>query len=331
MKAILVTGCAGFIGFHVTKALLENGKRVIGIDSLNDYYDVQLKIDRLREIGIDFKVSNSTSPLSIENFDFYHADISEPLTWELLSNFKIDGIIHLAAQAGVRYSLENPMAYLKSNIIGFQRVIDFALMVNGPFIYASSSSVYGLNSKQPFLETESCNNPESFYAATKKSNEMVASSYFSTKGLKSVGLRFFTVYGPWGRPDMAPMLFAKAANGNGEIKVFNGGNQSRDFTYIEDIVEGIFAVFSKFHEKINGAEVLNIGRGEPVSLIDFINLVEMNFGTKFNKILMPKQPGDVNVTYASTLKLQELFGYEPNVTLENGISKFANWYKSYYK
>lgn len=329
--AILVTGCAGFIGFHVTKALIHNGIKVIGVDSLNDYYDVQLKIDRLREIGIDFEVSNSRDPISVDNFNFYHSDISEPLIWEKLSNTKIDGIIHLAAQAGVRYSLENPMAYLKSNIIGFQRVIDFALTVNGPFIYASSSSVYGLSSEQPFLETESCNNPESFYAATKKSNEMVASSYFSTKNLKSVGLRFFTVYGPWGRPDMAPMLFAKAANGDREIKVFNEGNQSRDFTYITDIVEGILAVYSKFHEKIHGAEVLNIGRGEPVSLMEFINFIEMNFKIKFNKILMPKQPGDVNVTYASTLKLQELFGYEPNVSLENGISKFANWYKSYYK
>jgi UDP-glucuronate 4-epimerase len=323
----LITGVAGFIGFHLTKTLLNEGHIVIGIDNFNDYYDPQLKLDRLTQLGILF--DRNQRIYHRNNITIYNASIEDEKVWSELESHKIERIIHLAAQAGVRYSLTNPMSYVYSNIVGFQRVLDFSIKQNiNDLMYASSSSVYGVNSKLPLNENEPCMQPESFYAATKKANELMAFSYFKTKNLRTLGLRFFTVYGPWGRPDMAPMLFASAATSNLPIKVYNNGDQSRDFTYIDDIVSGIVQCLN-----INLSEplVLNIGRGSSVLLLDFIKEIERNFNIDLIKEFKPAQLGDVKETFADTTKLQELTGYKPKFDLEEGIRLFAEWYKDYYK
>ena len=323
MPRVLITGAAGFIGMHTSIKFLNAGWEVMGLDNMNEYYSVDLKRDRVSEI---IKVAES----SINGFSFFVEDLNSNI-WAKLSEYKFDAIVHLAAQAGVRYSIENPRAYLESNILGFQSVIEFVESQSiDRFVYASSSSVYGKSSVQPFTETESCNQPESYYAATKKSNELMAQSYFKTKGINSIGLRFFTVYGPWGRPDMAPFLFANAALKGTPIKVFNHGKQKRDFTYVGDIVEGIFRSIEGF-DKVNGAEIFNIGYGAPTGLMDFISEIESATGRELEKFLVEAQLGDVEVTYANTQKLQSTFGYSPKVGLEEGVSNFIEWFKSYHE
>jgi UDP-glucuronate 4-epimerase len=323
----LITGVAGFIGFHLAKALLNEGHSLIGVDNFNDYYDPQLKFDRLKQLGVSF--DRNQLVFQRNHLTIFNAHIEDEKIWTDLEKFKIDRIIHLAAQAGVRHSLTNPMSYVNSNIIGFQRVIDFSVKQNvNDLIYASSSSVYGVNSSLPLNEEESCSQPESFYAATKRANELMAFSYYKTKKLKSLGLRFFTVYGPWGRPDMAPMLFANAATMNLPIKVFNNGNQRRDFTYIDDIV---FAIIKCISIGLKEPIVLNIGRGSSVLLMDFIKEIEENFNVNLDKEFMSAQLGDVRETFADTSKLVELTGYTPQINLQEGIRRFADWYKGYYK
>jgi UDP-glucuronate 4-epimerase len=331
---ILVTGAAGFIGFHLCKRLLSEGHQVVGVDNLNDYYDPRLKQARLAELGvfdIDPKAEAFTR-VDLPSFTFIKADIEDERLWNLLSNeFSITSIIHLAAQAGVRYSLENPKAYIKSNVEGFLNVLEFCRHSKiNELIYASSSSVYGMDSQQPFSESEPCNKPVSLYAATKRSNELMAYTYHHLFGIRSMGLRFFTVYGPWGRPDMAPYLFTKAAMEGSTIKVFNHGNQSRDFTYIDDIVEGIYKIYSQT-ETISGAEICNIGQGAPVSLMDFIQTLERVTGKELKKEWVEAQPGDVAVTFADTTRLVDRFGYKPQVSIQLGVERFVEWYSLYSK
>jgi len=317
----LVTGVAGFIGMHLAIRLLKEGHEVVGIDNLNDYYSLSLKLARLDNI------QNQTEPKDYSRFRFEKIDLSDLTNSSFLCD-RFDGLFHLAAQAGVRYSLENPMQYIQSNIIGFQRIIDFVVKNEIKyFFYASSSSVYGRSSEVPFREDMICNSPESLYAATKMSNELVASSYFNTHGVTSVGLRFFTVYGPWGRPDMAPMIFTKAALGNEPIELFNYGKQYRDFTYIDDIIEGI--VLLSRQTFLEGAHIFNIGNGEPVLLFDFVSLIEEKLNRKLNVSLKPAQPGDVDRTSADVKKLYSITKFKPSVSLTYGLDRFLKWYLDY--
>jgi UDP-glucuronate 4-epimerase len=331
-KNVLVTGAAGFVGFHLVKALINKGFNVVGLDNLNDYYDPQLKYDRLIELGLEFSEIDELSELKTTNFTFIKGDLHKDATWEYIkTNYELEGVINLAAQAGVRYSLENAQSYISSNIMGFLKVLEFCREENiKELIYASSSSVYGMDSAQPFNETESCNQPVSIYAASKRTNELMAHTYCHLFGINSLGLRFFTVYGPWGRPDMAPFIFTKAAFSGDPIKVFNNGEQSRDFTYVDDIVKGVIQVYEK-RKSITGAEVANIGRGAPVSLMDFIRTIEIKTGTELTKDFKEAQPGDVATTFADTSKLEAQFGYKPSTSLNDGIEEFVNWYKNYYK
>lgn len=332
-KALLVTGAAGFIGYHLVKLLLAKGETVVGFDNLNDYYDVNLKIARLTDLNIS--ATNFTNfkifPATNASFYFFKGGLEDEKTWQTISeNFEIKSVIHLAAQAGVRYSLEQPRKYISSNVLGFLNVLEFCRENSlQKLIYASSSSVYGMESAQPFSESESCDKPVSLYAATKRSNELMAQTYFHLYGIESVGLRFFTVYGPWGRPDMAPFLFTKAALENEPIKVFNNGNQQRDFTFVDDIVAGVCQVFDQ-PEHIIGATVCNIGNGSPVALMDFISTIEIAAGATLQKNYLPAQPGDVEVTFADTTQLQSRFGYQPKTDLNQGIKSFVDWYKTYY-
>ncbi len=324
MARVLITGAAGFIGMHTSIRFLKEGWDVIGLDNFNEYYDVKLKRDRVENVKTFARCK------TFSKFKLLKADLNSSV-WDELEKIKFDAVVHLAAQAGVRYSLENPDAYLKSNVLGFQRVLEFIKNCEiQRFVYASSSSVYGQSSKQPFHEDEDCNDPESYYAATKKMNELMAKSYYNTYNLSSIGLRFFTVYGPWGRPDMAPMLFTKAAFSNEQIKVFNYGNQRRDFTYIDDIVEGVLQLIlmTKFPFK---AEICNIGNGSPIGLMDFIGQIENVTSLKLKKDFVMAQKGEVSETYADTSKLFELTGYKPKICLNDGIKNFIAWYKNYYK
>jgi UDP-glucuronate 4-epimerase len=323
MPTVLITGTAGFIGMHTSIRFLREGWDVVGLDNLNDYYSVALKRDRLKEI-------TNEAEKRTRSFEMFEADLNSAI-WERLESYDFEAVIHLAAQAGVRYSLENPRAYLDSNILGFQSVLDFTESQSiHRFVYASSSSVYGKSSKQPFSESQACNNPESYYAATKKANEMMAHSYYQTKQVSSIGLRFFTVYGPWGRPDMAPYLFANAAFRGEGIRVYNHGNQKRDFTYIDDIVEGIFLSVKEFNT-VKGAEVFNIGYGSPTGLMDFISEIESATGKELKKTYIEAQLGDVEVTYANTRKLKSTFGYSPKIGLTEGVLKFIEWFQSYHE
>lgn len=334
MKKILVTGAAGFIGFHLSNTLLKKGYKVVGLDNINDYYSQQLKYDRLKELGIYNIVESEINYKSdLRPFTFLKGDLEDTSFWE--NHIKPQGIthiIHLAAQAGVRYSLENPRAYVSSNISGFLNVLEFCREQKiNHLIYASSSSVYGMNSAQPFSETERCDNPVSLYAATKRANEMMAFTYHHLFGINSMGLRFFTVYGPWGRPDMAPILFAKAAYEGKPIKVFNHGNQSRDFTYIDDIINGIIAVYEKKEDVVNGAQVCNIGNGSPVDLMGFIQAIEKETGIELKKEYIDAQPGDVAITFADTSKLSKEIDYKTKVNISEGVKNFIDWYKKYEK
>ena len=333
---VLVTGAAGFIGFHVVKRLLERGDEVVGLDNINDYYDVNLKYARLAETGITRediepgKLARS-GIYPLYRFAWMNLEDRERLP-ELFAREKFDRVVNLAAQAGVRYSLENPFAYVDSNLVGFVNVLE-CCRHHGirHLVYASSSSVYGSNDKVPFSEDDRVDDPVSLYAATKKANELMASCYSKLYGIPATGLRFFTVYGPWGRPDMAPMLFAKAIVNGEPIKVFNRGDLSRDFTYIDDIVEGVLQVL----DKVPGGdgdrrhEVYNIGCSSPVKLMDFIECLENALGKKAEKIYLPMQPGDVYRTYADTSKLEREVGYKPSVTLEEGVGEFVGWWRNY--
>lgn len=337
MSKILVTGTAGFIGFHVSKKLIDLGFEVYGIDNLNAYYDVRLKIDRLKELGIDiqselFMRQQEVKSGSNESFRFSQMDlVDEHRLDHLFLKEKFDAVINLAAQAGVRYSIENPKAYIQANVVGFMNILE-ACRSNQikHLIYASSSSVYGNQQKVPFSEKDRVDHPISLYAATKKSNELMAHVYSHLYGLKTTGLRFFTVYGPWGRPDMAPFLFTKAILNETPIKVFNNGDLMRDFTYIEDIVKGIIEVLitDKIQENYN---IYNIGNNTPVKLLDFIQAVELACNKKAQLDFYPMQDGDVYQTFADIEDLKAVTGYIPKVKINEGIQEFVNWYKAYFK
>lgn len=337
---ILITGTAGFIGFHLSKRLLDEGHQIIGIDQVNDYYDVNLKLSRLKQKGIspakELKVSRSEI---YKNYYFYKCDLEDIEGIKtIFQNHEIEAVCHLAAQAGVRYSLENPMAYINSNIIGFQNIIDCVRSFEiKNFCYASSSSVYGGIKEQPFKESMTVDYPISLYAATKKSNELVAFNYSHLFGIQSTGLRFFTVYGPWGRPDMALFKFTKALFEEKPIDVYNYGDMIRDFTYVDDIVEGVIRVIKNPAPKSNTNpsnapfRVYNIGNNNPVKLMDFIKAIEEEVGRKFKINLMEIQPGDVPSTYADVSNLSFDLNYKPNTSIKKGIKEFIGWYKFYYK
>lgn len=339
---ILVTGTAGFIGYHLTKRLIERGHKVIGVDSINDYYDVELKWSRLVNSGLNLEEIKKKSESSTVNYHFYHCDLTDlKKLQKIFKNHQINAVCNLAAQAGVRYSLENPKAYIQSNIIGFQNIIDLVRYNKiKNFCYASSSSVYGGNKKLPFSETDQVDAPISLYAATKKSNELIAYTYAHLFGIQTTGLRFFTVYGPWGRPDMALFLFVKALIDEQPIDVFNNGKMLRDFTYIDDIIEGIYRVIisppkeqDMTMENPTGApyKLYNIGNNNPIKLMDFIKSIEKNIGKKFKINYKDLQPGDVPSTYADVSRLTSDYQYKPNTDLNVGIKKFIEWYLDYYK
>ncbi|WP_100400329.1 NAD-dependent epimerase [Bacillus sp. FJAT-44742] len=332
---ILVTGVVGFIGMHLSKALLEKGHCIIGYDNVNDYYDTQLKKQRLQTLQ-PFKF-----------FTFYEADLAnrEALN-DCCETENIDIVINLAAQAGVRYSLENPRAYVDSNLVGFVNILEACRHNNVKhLIYASSSSVYGANVKMPFSTSDEVNHPVSLYAATKKSNELMAHTYSHLYNIPTTGLRFFTVYGPYGRPDMAYYSFTKNIVEGKPIKVFNNGEMMRDFTYIDDIVDGIVRLLDK-PPKADEAwdrenpdpsssyapyKVYNIGNNQPVKLMDFIQSLEKHLGIEAKKEFLPMQPGDVEATYADIDDLQNATGFKPSTTIDEGLKKFVDWYKEYYK
>ncbi len=330
----LVTGCAGFIGFFACKALLARGDEVVGIDNLNDYYDVRLKHDRLKQLQ------------ALPGFRFHQIDIADVTAiTNLFDSEHFTAVLHLAAQAGVRYSLVNPAAYTHSNLIGFANVIEACRRhAVGHLVYASTSSVYGGNRKLPFAETDAVDHPVSFYAATKKANELMAHSYSHLFGLPTTGLRYFTVYGPWGRPDMSPMLFARAIVEGRPIEVFNHGDMTRDFTYVEDIVEGTIRVldqpakpdrsFDAVHPDAATSaapwRVYNIGNHQSVNLLTYIETLERALGKTTEKVFKPIQDGDVKDTYADTARLQAAVGFAPSTALEVGLTKFADWFRTYY-
>ena len=337
---ILVTGAAGFIGSKLSYLLAMRGDEVIGLDNINDYYDVRLKYGRLKECGIDvsgneFPWGELTQSTTLSDYKFIRMSLEDKISMEeLFKEQKFDVVVNLAAQAGVRFSITNPYAYLQSNIVGFLNVLECCRNHQiKHLVYASSSSVYGMNDKVPFNENDKADTPVSLYAASKKSNELMAHAYSKLYKLPTTGLRYFTVYGPWGRPDMAPMLFAKAIFNDEPIKVFNNGNLSRDFTYIDDIVEGTLCVIDKIPQVENSCnnvpcEVYNIGCSNPVKLMDFIREIEIASGREAVKDYVPMQPGDVYQTYADTAKLEKEVGYRPHVGLHEGIGKFIDWYKS---
>lgn len=316
----LITGAAGFIGMHTAKRLLEQGEEVVGLDNLNDYYDPALKEYRLAQLT------------PYPRFRFIKMDLADRTGMaELFKTEQFTHVIHLAAQAGVRYSLENPFAYIDSNLVGTMTVLEGCR--HNPvlhLVYASSSSVYGMNAKIPFSETDQVDNPVSLYAATKKANELMAHSYSKLYKIPTTGLRFFTVYGPAGRPDMAPWLFTEAILKGEPIKVFNHGNMQRDFTYIDDIVEGIVRIQQQPPQGETPYSLFNIGNNQPIQLSRFIQAIETACGKQAEKIMLPMQPGDVERTYADTSRLEEKVEYKPQMEIEGGIAKFVDWYKSYH-
>jgi len=338
MSKILVTGAAGFIGFHVSKYLLERGDEVVGLDNLNDYYAVSLKEARLKQL----KTYEDSGQFSFVKLDLADRSGME----ELFVNQKFDKVVNLAAQAGVRYSMENPHAYVDSNVVGFLNILEGCRNhAIKHLVYASSSSVYGANEKMPFSIHENVDHPLSLYAATKKSNELMAHTYSNLYGIPTTGLRFFTVYGPWGRPDMALFLFTKAILEDKAIDVFNYGKHRRDFTYVDDIVEGVVRTLDNTasgNPNWNGMKpdpatskapwrIYNIGNQNPVELMDYIEALEKALGKKAEKNLLPLQPGDVPDTYADVEDLVNDVGYKPSTTVEEGVSHFISWYRKYNK
>lgn len=336
---ILVTGVAGFIGYHLTKRLLEQGHIVIGIDNINGYYDVNLKYARLNELGISRKdaelfLNKSTSNIYADSLQFVRINLEDRDNLpNLFKENNFDVVCNLGAQAGVRYSIENPETYIDSNVVGFLNILECCRYYKiKHLLYASSSSVYGENKKVPFSTSDNVDYPISLYAATKKSNELMAHTYSHLFGIPTTGLRFFTVYGPWGRPDMAIYLFADAISKNRSIKVFNNGNMSRDFTYIDDIVNGIEILLANPPEKTTqkpAYRVLNIGNGSPQSLGDFIKAIETSFGVKAKKEFLPMQAGDVPQTWADVREIEKL-GYKSLTAINEGVLKFVEWFKKYH-
>ncbi|MBI5076273.1 MAG: NAD-dependent epimerase [Nitrospirae bacterium] len=335
MQKILITGAAGFIGFHLSKGLLERGDEVVGLDNLNDYYDVNIKLARLKQVAMD------------PNFKPVRIDLADrEAIKRLFEEEKFDAVVNLAAQAGVRYSLINPYSYIDSNLSGFLNILEGCRHNNVKhLVFASSSSVYGANTKMPFSVHDNVDHPVSLYAATKKANELMAHSYASLYRIPCTGLRFFTVYGPWGRPDMALFLFTKAILDGKPIDVFNYGKMQRDFTYIDDIVEGVVRVLDNVPapnpawsgDKPDSAtsyapyKLYNIGNNNPVELMHYIEVLEACLGRKAEKNLLPMQAGDVPATYADVDDLINDVGFKPSTSIEEGISKFVQWYKDYYK
>ena len=334
MRKVLVTGAAGFIGFHLSKRLLREGDLVVGLDNLNNYYDVQLKLDRLRQLEGEV------------GFSFHRLDLEDTAAIsELFAREGFDMVVNLAAQAGVRYSLENPRAYIDSNIVGFTNILE-GCRHNGVrhLVYASSSSVYGANRKMPFSIHQNVDHPLSLYAASKKANELMAHTYSGLFGLPTTGLRFFTVYGPWGRPDMALFLFTRAILEGRPIDVFNYGKMQRDFTFVDDIVEGVTRILARIPTPAEGWDgmapdpgssfapysIYNIGNNNPVELSRFIEVLEDCLGRKAEKNYLPLQAGDVPATYADIDDLSRDVGFRPATTIEEGISRFVSWYRSYY-
>lgn len=315
----LVTGAAGFIGMYTAKRLLEQGHQVIGLDNLNDYYELELKAYRLKQLML------------YTSFTFVEMDLADRKgIAELFSTEQFDRVIHLAAQAGVRYSIENPFAYVDSNLVGMMTILEGCRHNDVKhLVYASSSSVYGMNDKIPFSEDDQVDNPVSLYAATKKSNELMAHSYAKLYNLPVTGLRFFTVYGPAGRPDMAPWLFTEAILQDKPIKVFNHGKMMRDFTYIDDIVEGVMRIQDVIPAGDIPYSLFNIGNNEPIQLARFIAAIESATGKTAEKIMLDMQPGDVERTYADTARLEVAVGYKPQTEIEHGIQQFVDWYKEY--
>jgi UDP-glucuronate 4-epimerase len=334
MKTILVTGAAGFIGYHLAERLLSRGDRVVGFDNMNDYYDVSLKEARLARLE------------GREGFTFYRADLADKGAVEVLfERERPQVVVNLAAQAGVRYSLINPQAYANSNVVGFVNILEGCRHHKvGHLVFASSSSVYGANTKMPFSVRDNVDHPVSLYAASKKANELMAHTYAHLFGVPSTGLRFFTVYGPWGRPDMAAFLFTRAILEGKPIDVFNGGKMRRDFTYIDDIIEGVVRVIDRPAQpdpewrgdapKPNTSfapwRVYNIGNHDPVELMRFIEVLEEKLGKKAEKNFLPMQPGDVPATYADVADLSADTGFAPSTPIETGIARFVEWYRAYY-
>ena len=346
---ILITGTAGFIGFHLARKLLDRGDDVVGLDSINDYYDQRVKYGRLEETGIAqdaIRYNELTQSTRYDNYRFIQLNLEDRENIEtLFKTERFDAVCNLAAQAGVRYSLTNPHAYIESNIIGFINLLE-ACRHHGVknLSYASSSSVYGLNEALPFATSHNVDHPISLYAASKKSNELMAHTYSHLYGIATTGLRFFTVYGPWGRPDMALFLFVKAALENKPIDVFNNGEMLRDFTYIDDIVEGVIRVIDnpaqpnpawdgKHPDPSSSSapyKIYNIGNNNPVKLMDFIRAIEIKLGCVISKNLLPIQPGDVPATYADVADLVEDLNYQPQTPIQEGINHFVEWYINFF-
>ncbi len=350
MIKILVTGAAGFIGHHLVKLLIREGNyEILGLDNINDYYDTRLKWARLAESGIEQSrtiYGQSVTSTTYPNYAFVQMDLADRKSMEaLFDNHPFQVVVNLAAQAGIRYSLENPHSYADSNLTGFLNILEGCRKIKVEhLVYASSSSVYGLNAKMPLDTHDHTQHPISLYAATKKANEMMAHSYSHLFGIPTTGLRFFTVYGPWGRPDMAPMLFATAIHQGKPIKVFNNGDMYRDFTYVDDIVQGVYQAIlkpaqpspdwnsAKPDPSISSApyRIINIGNADPVKLGDFITEMEEAMGKVAIKEMHPLQPGDVLITNAEVTDLVEQYGYRPKVKLKEGVRSFVDWFKSYY-
>jgi UDP-glucuronate 4-epimerase len=337
---ILVTGSAGFIGFHVVESLLKNKENfVVGIDNINDYYDINLKYARLRTSGIEKHNINEQKLIQstkYPNYRFQKADITDLTTLEqLFEKEKFDAVINLAAQAGVRYSLENPHSYVQSNLVGFVNILECCRHNKiKHLVYASSSSVYGMNEKVPFSEEDRVDYPVSLYAATKKSNELLSHTYSHLYQIPTTGLRLFTVYGPYGRPDMAPMIFTDAIIKNKPVKVFNNGDMDRDFTYVEDVVKRISSIIDIVPSNTNPHpyyELLNLGNSKPVKLMDFISELEKKLRKKVVIEMLPMQPGDVKRTYADSSKLNDMIKNNSYISIKEGLNIFIDWYKSYYK
>ena len=326
MKRILVTGAAGFIGFHVSRALLERDYEVVGIDNLNDYYSVRLKEDRLGQLR------------DHRRFHFHRVDVAERTgVQKIFQGLQGCTVIHLAAQAGVRYSLDNPDAYIDSNLLGFANILEGCRhQAVGHLVYASSSSVYGANQKTPFSVTDPVDHPISLYAATKRANELMAHAYSHLYQIPSTGLRFFTVYGPWGRPDMALFKFTQSILAGSPINVYNNGQMQRDFTYIDDVVEGILRVQQKPPATTTGKnsaphKIYNLGNHQPVELLDLIELVERSLGKQAQKNFLPMQPGDVPATFADVSELMQDVGFHPQTPIETGVQRFVDWYLEYHQ
>ncbi|MDP3518515.1 MAG: NAD-dependent epimerase [Pseudohongiella sp.] len=347
---ILLTGTAGFIGFHLAQALLARGDEVVGLDSINDYYDQRVKYGRLQAAGIaqaDIEYGRLLRSTTQPNYRFIKLQLEDkPALDQLFTAEKFDAVCNLAAQAGVRYSLQNPQAYIDANIVGFLNILECCRhhgVMN--LSYASSSSVYGLNESLPFATTHNVDHPISLYAASKKSNELMAHTYSHLFGIRTTGLRFFTVYGPWGRPDMALFLFTKAALAGEPIKVFNNGDMKRDFTYIDDIVEGVVRVIdnpASPDPRWTGMDpnpgsssapykIYNIGNNSPVRLMDFIEAIEKALGKPIVKEMLPIQPGDVPATFADVTDLVEDMDYKPNTPVQQGVDNFVAWYRDFFK